>query len=130
MSLTSSKQRGGRFSRHGRNASDDDVSEGDAVPGAVQRLPREGGDEFVGSIATPVFAGRELVPEYLLIRLDDDSAPNRFRAVPTALVESVDGASETVTLEIERAAVTSLPEPGTANKPLPPPSPGPPPPRT
>jgi hypothetical protein len=89
------------------------------------------GDEFVGAIATPVFAGRALVPEYLLIRLDHDSAPNRFRAVPTELVVSVDGTSETLTLAIDRDALTSLPQPERiSSRPLPPPSPGPPLPRT
>ena len=78
------------------------------------------GEEVVGSVATPVFSGQRLLPEYLLIRLDDAAMPGAFRAVPPELVASADANSATLTLEIDRAELASLPEPDVLHRISPP----------
>jgi hypothetical protein len=55
--------------------------------------------EVVGRVATPVFSGTRLLPDYLLVRLAE-SIPGRYCAIPTALIGDADAESETVGLEI------------------------------
>jgi len=80
------------------------------------------GDHVVGAVATPVFAGASLLPEYLLIRVEA-AIPGIFRAVPPELVAEADAASETVVLEIDPAEVTSLPIPPRLDRVSPPTTP-------
>ena len=57
------------------------------------------GNETIGRVATPVFSGTRLLPDYLLVRLAE-SVPGTYCAVPTALIGNADAESETVRLEI------------------------------
>jgi hypothetical protein len=68
-----------------------------------------GGDP-VGAVATPVFSGTKLVPDYLLVRLDA-TIPGSYRAITADLIETADAASETVELGITVGEVAALPEP-------------------
>ena len=92
-------------------------------------------DELVGFVATPVFSGQDVLPEYLLVRMEGDEFPGFFRAITPDLIATADAGSETVVLEIDRAELASLPEPDVLHRAFPaaaallPPSPGPPPPR-
>ena len=58
------------------------------------------GDEHVGTVATPVFSGTKLLPDYLLIRLAD-SIPGTYYNVPTARVADANEDEEIVVLDIE-----------------------------
>lgn len=66
--------------------------------------------EVVGAVATPVFSGTKLLPEYLLVRVAD-SIPGAYRAIPPALIAEADAETETVFLEIAADDVAVLPEP-------------------
>jgi hypothetical protein len=66
--------------------------------------------EVVGAVATPVFSGTKLLPEYLLVRVAD-SIPGAYRAIPPELIAEADAESETVFLEIDAGEVAVLPEP-------------------
>lgn len=66
--------------------------------------------EVVGAVATPVFSGTKLLPEYLLVRVAD-SIPGAYRAIPPALIAEADAETETVFLEIAADEVAVLPEP-------------------
>ena len=68
------------------------------------------GDEHVGHVATPVFSGTKLLPDYLLIRLDE-SIPGTYCAIPTGLIADADPMSETVLLQIGVDELRLLPEP-------------------
>ena len=70
----------------------------------------EAAGEVVGAVATPVFSGTNIVPDYLLVRVSG-SIPGAFRAIPPELVAEADVGSETVFLEIEPGEVAVLPEP-------------------
>jgi hypothetical protein len=67
------------------------------------------GGQPVGAIETPVFPGPSSEPDFLLVRTED-SIPGTFRLVSAALVEDVDPAARSVTLALDREALTSLPE--------------------
>ncbi len=58
------------------------------------------GDELVGTVATPVFSGTKLLPDYLLVRLTD-SLPGTYYNVPTTRVADADAEEEIVVLDIE-----------------------------
>jgi hypothetical protein len=58
------------------------------------------GDEPIGTVATPVFSGTKLLPDYLLVRLDE-SIPGTYFNVPTAQVADADAEEEVVVLDIE-----------------------------
>jgi signal transduction histidine kinase len=82
----------------------------------------EAGGQLVGAVATPVFSGGSLLPEYLLVRVGA-AIPGIFRAVPPDLVSAADAASETLVLKLAAAEVASLPVPdvlerGSATPPL------------
>ena len=66
--------------------------------------------EVVGAVATPVFSGTKLLPEYLLVRVAD-TIPGAYRAIPPELIAEADADSETVFLEIDADEVAVLPEP-------------------
>jgi hypothetical protein len=66
--------------------------------------------EVVGAVATPVFSGTKLLPEYLLVRVAD-SIPGAYRAIPPELIAEADAETETVFLEIAADEVAVLPEP-------------------
>jgi hypothetical protein len=68
------------------------------------------GEEVVGAVATPVFSGTKLLPEYLLVRLAE-TIPGAYRAIPPELIADADAESETVSLEIAADEVAVLPEP-------------------
>ncbi len=68
------------------------------------------GGEVVGAVATPVFSGTKLLPDYLLVRVAE-SVPGAYRAIPPALIADADAASETIVLEIGPDEVRVLPEP-------------------
>jgi hypothetical protein len=70
----------------------------------------EAGGQLVGAVATPVFSGGNLLPEYLLVRVEA-TIPGIFRAVPPDLVAVADATSETLVLKVDAAEVASLPEP-------------------
>jgi len=57
------------------------------------------GGEEIGRVATPVFSGTRLLPDYLLVRLAE-SVPGTYCAVPTSLISDADAGSEVVRLEI------------------------------
>lgn len=71
------------------------------------------GDEVVGAVATPVFSGSQLLPDYLLVRVSDE-IPGAYRAIPSNLIASADANSETVALELTADEVAALPEPRSA----------------
>lgn len=56
--------------------------------------------KVVGSVATPVFSGTKLLPDYLLVRLAK-SIPGTYWAVPATLVADADPESQTVVVEAE-----------------------------
>jgi hypothetical protein len=58
------------------------------------------GDELVGTVATPVFSGTKLLPDYLLVRLTE-SIPGTYYNVPTTRVADADAEEEVVVLDIE-----------------------------
>ena len=66
--------------------------------------------EVVGRVATPVFSGTRLLPDYLLVRLE--SIPGTFCAIPTALIDDADAESEIVELEIGVDELRALAEHG------------------
>ena len=72
------------------------------------RVTAEG--EVVGDVATPVFSGTKLLPEYLLVRVAD-SIPGAYRAIPPELIAEADAETETVFLGIAADEVAVLPEP-------------------
>lgn len=57
-------------------------------------------DEPIGTVATPVFSGTKLLPDYLLVRLDE-SIPGTYFNVPTGRVADADAEEEVVVLDIE-----------------------------
>jgi hypothetical protein len=67
------------------------------------------GDQPVGVIETPVFAGTALEPVALVVRARD-SVPGTFRLVPTSLVVTVDNDEETVTLVASEDEILALKE--------------------
>jgi hypothetical protein len=73
------------------------------------------GGEVVGAVATPVFSGTKLLPDYLLVRVAE-SIPGAYRAIPPALITQADPESETVFLEIGLDEVRVLPEPETHHR--------------
>ena len=70
----------------------------------------EAGGEVVGSVATPVFSGTRLRPDYLLVRVGDHVA-GRFRTVTPELIVAADSAEQVVVLGIDADGVAALPEP-------------------
>jgi hypothetical protein len=66
--------------------------------------------EVVGDVATPVFSGTKLLPDYLLVRLSE-TVPGTYCAVPAALITDADADSETVMLEISVDELRVLPQP-------------------
>jgi hypothetical protein len=66
--------------------------------------------EVVGAVATPVFSGTKLLPEYLLVRVAE-TIPGAYRAIPPDLIAEADPETETVFLEIAADEVAVLPEP-------------------
>jgi hypothetical protein len=66
--------------------------------------------EVVGAVATPVFSGTKLLPEYLLVRVAE-SMPGAYRAIPPELIAEADAETETVFLGIAADEVAVLPEP-------------------
>jgi hypothetical protein len=72
-------------------------------------------DHVVGAVATPVFSGVKLLPDYLLVRIEA-AIPGIFRAVPPELVAAADAASETVVLNVDLVEVASLPVPPTLDR--------------
>jgi len=67
--------------------------------------------EVVGRVATPVFSGTRLLPDYLLVRLAE-STPGTFCAIPTAFIGCADAESEIVELEIGVDELRALAEHG------------------
>jgi hypothetical protein len=67
------------------------------------------GDEVVGAVATPVFSGTKLLPDYLLVRLAE-SVEGTYCAIPAALITDADPESETVVLEVSLDDLRVLPE--------------------
>jgi hypothetical protein len=65
--------------------------------------------EVVGRVATPVFSGTKLLPDYLLVRLAE-SIPGTFCAIPTALIGDADAESGIVELEIGVDGLRALTE--------------------
>jgi hypothetical protein len=63
-------------------------------------------DEVVGSVATPVFSGTNLLPDYLLIRVREDG----LRAVPPEAVVGADASQQRVFLSIGPDELVALPE--------------------
>ncbi|HVU76713.1 MAG TPA: hypothetical protein VHC67_03960 [Gaiellaceae bacterium] len=63
-------------------------------------------DEVVGSVATPVFSGTNLLPDYLLVRVPE----NGLRAVPPEAVVGADSAQQRVFLSIGPEELVALPE--------------------
>jgi hypothetical protein len=72
------------------------------------------GDQVVGAVATPVFSGGSLLPDYLLVRVEA-AVPGIFRAVPPDLVAAADAAAETIVLDIDASEIASLPVPDLPN---------------
>jgi hypothetical protein len=72
------------------------------------RVSAEG--EVVGAVATPVFTGTKLLPEYLLVRVAD-TIPGAYRAIPPELIAEADAETQTVFLGIAVDEVAVLPEP-------------------
>jgi hypothetical protein len=64
------------------------------------------GEEVVGAVATPVFSGTNLIPDYLLVRVDDDG----LREVPPDAIAATDARTNRVYLSIGRADLARLPE--------------------
>ena len=58
------------------------------------------GDEPIGTVATPVFSGTKLLPDYLLVRLDE-SIPGTYFNVPTTQVADADAEEEIVVLDTD-----------------------------
>jgi hypothetical protein len=65
--------------------------------------------DVVGAVATPVFSGTKLVPDYLLVRLAE-AIPGAYRAITPDLIAAADAVSETVVLGITADEVAALPE--------------------
>ena len=65
--------------------------------------------EVVGRVATPVFSGTRLLPDYLLVRLAE-SIPGTYCAIPTALIADADAESEIVQLDLGVDELHLLPE--------------------
>ena len=63
-------------------------------------------DEVVGSVATPVFSGTNLLPDYLLVRVADYG----LRAVPPEAVVGADASQHRVFLSIGPDELVALPE--------------------
>jgi hypothetical protein len=68
------------------------------------------GDEPIGTVATPVFSGTKLLPDYLLVRLDESIRGTYFN-VPTRYVTEADPDLETVVVDIGLAEVRLLQDP-------------------
>ena len=64
------------------------------------------GDEVVGAVLTPVFSGKNLTPDYLLVRVDDDV----LREVPPEAIAGADAVTNRVYLSIGRAELAGFPE--------------------
>ncbi|HST14073.1 MAG TPA: hypothetical protein VLJ44_04365 [Gaiellaceae bacterium] len=69
------------------------------------------GDDLVGAVATPVFSGTNLAPDYLLVRLSS-AVSGAYRVITPDLVAAADAGSKTVSLVITAEEVEALPEPG------------------
>lgn len=65
--------------------------------------------QIVGAVATPVFSGTNLAPDYLLVRLAS-ARSGSYRVVSPELIAAVDEETETVLLAIPRDDVSELPE--------------------
>jgi hypothetical protein len=65
--------------------------------------------KIVGAVATPVFSGTNLLPDYLLMRVAE-TLPGAYRAIPPALIAAIDEESCTVTLGIPEDEVAKLAE--------------------
>jgi len=70
-------------------------------------FPVVAGDEHIGTVATPVFSGTKLLPDYLLVRLAE-SIPGTYYNVPTARVADADAEAEIVVLDIEAGKLRQL----------------------
>lgn len=68
------------------------------------------GDDVVGTVATPVFSGTKLAPDYLLVRLSA-AVPGAYRVIAPDLVAAADAGAKTVSLSITAEEVEALPEP-------------------
>ena len=55
--------------------------------------------EVVGRVATPVFSGTKLLPDYLLVRVAD-ATPGTYLAIPPALITDADPESRTLVAEL------------------------------
>jgi hypothetical protein len=65
--------------------------------------------EVVGVVATPVFSGTLLIPDYLLIRVTG-AIPGAYRAITPEVIAAADPRSETVVLGIAPEAVALMPD--------------------
>jgi hypothetical protein len=68
------------------------------------------GGEVVGAVATPVFSGTRLLPDYLLVRVTE-LIPGVYRAITPDLIGRVDAPSETIDLDLTAGEVAAMPEP-------------------
>jgi hypothetical protein len=68
------------------------------------------GGEVVGAVATPVFSGTGLLPDYLLVQVTE-LIPGAYRAITPNLIADVDAASESIALDLTAAEMAALPEP-------------------
>ena len=69
----------------------------------------EAGGELVGHVATPVFSGTSLRPEFLIVRTVE-RIPGRFRLVPPDAVVAVDSGERIVHLRLAPQELAELEE--------------------
>jgi hypothetical protein len=69
--------------------------------------------DVIGTVATPVFSGTNLLPDFLLVRVAAP-IPGVFRAFTTDQIDDIDALSGNVELGLTVREVASSPEPDAA----------------
>jgi hypothetical protein len=83
------------------------VSETDTVLARCHGFTVAAGDEPLGTVETPVFSGKGLRPDYLIVRTTG-SALGGFADVPIALVSEIDAERRRIRLGAELADILRL----------------------